>query len=107
PDSANDTGIVGDNVTSQRKPVFIGTTAPGNIVELFVNGQPAVQTTATASSTTSTDAKGAHYNFSIQLPFNLTNGQTSLYVEVVNGAGNTSVASASVGIAIVSTAADY
>ena len=43
---ASDTGIVGDNVTTDRTPMFIGTTAPGNTVELFVNGQPAVQSTA-------------------------------------------------------------
>ncbi len=104
---ASDTGIVGDDVTSERKPVFIGTTAPGNLVELFVNGQPAVQAIATASSTTSTDANGAGYNFSIQLPYSLTNGQTSLYVEVINAAGNISSPSNSVGLAIVSTAADY
>jgi subtilisin-like proprotein convertase family protein len=107
PTAANDTGIVGDHVTSQRQPVFIGTTTAGNIVELFVNGQPAIQATATASSTTSTDANGAHYNFSIQLPYSLTNGQISLYVEVINAAGNTSGASNSTGLAIASTAADY
>ena len=104
---ASDTGIVGDNVTNDRTPVFIGTTAPGNTVELFVNGQPAVQATATASSTTSTDSQNGGYNFSIQLPYALSNGQISLSVEVINPVGNTSAASNSLGLAIASTAADY
>ena len=104
---ASDTGIAGDNVTNDRLPAFIGTTAPGNTVELFVNGQTAAQATTTASSTTSTDANGATYNFSIQLPFALTNGQTSVYVKVINLAGNASVASSTVGISVVSTPADY
>ena len=45
---STDSGIVGDGVTANRKPVFIGSTSPGYTVELFVNGQPAAQSTATA-----------------------------------------------------------
>ena len=47
---ADDTGIVGDNVTTDRTPNFVGTTMAGYTVELFVNGQPAVQNTATADA---------------------------------------------------------
>jgi hypothetical protein len=95
---ADDTGIVGDNVTNHRTPTFIGTTAAGNTVELFVSGQPAIQATTTAS---------ANGSFSIQLPYALSNGQASVYVEVINPVGNISPASNSVGLALVSTAADY
>ena len=95
---ATDTGIVGDNITTDRMPSFVGTTTAGYTVELFVNGQPAVQNTTTA------DSNG---NFSIQLPFNLNNGQTSVYVEVINQAGNTSLPSNSLGLVITSTDVSY
>jgi subtilisin-like proprotein convertase family protein len=169
---ANDTGIVGDDVTADRTPQFIGSTAPGYTVELFVNGQSAPQATATAipgftgtltlGSATITDLSGTTglaigqlitgtgipagttiasinatagtltltaaatatasgealtamyvddqgntYNFAIQLPYSLTNGETSLFVEVVDLAGNTSAASNVVGVSISSIAADY
>ena len=168
----DDTGIRGDDVTTDRTPLFIGTTAPGDTVDLLINGQSTIWSTATAipgftgnltvgsatvtnlSGTTelavgqvvsgtgipagtkiaginatagtltlsnaatataagdsltadNVDANGKPYNFSIQLPFTLTEGQTSLYVEVVNLAGNTSGSSNNVGVAIVSNAADY
>jgi subtilisin-like proprotein convertase family protein len=104
---ADDTGIVGDDVTTDRTPEFIGTTAPGDIVELFVANQAGVQNTAVASATTSTDAKGKSYNFTIQLPYTLNEGQTTLYIEVVDPAGNVSAASNSVGVALTSTVVDY
>ena len=36
---ADDTGIVGDNITADREPQFIGTTQPNATVELFEVGQ--------------------------------------------------------------------
>ena len=102
----DDTGISGDDVTTDRTPYFIGTTTPGYTVELFVNGQAAVENTAIAG-TTQTDANGKPYNFLIQLPFNLNDGETSVYVEVVDQAGNVSNASNSVGVAITSIESDY
>ena len=36
--SADDTGIVGDNVTTDRQPNFVGNTTPGDTVELFIIG---------------------------------------------------------------------
>ena len=35
---ATDTGIVGDNITSDRTPIFIGTTQPGETVNLYEVG---------------------------------------------------------------------
>ena len=92
-DPSDDTGIVGDNITSVREPRFIGTTVPNATVELFQVGSSTIWDTATA------DANG---KFSVQLPFNLTNGQISLYVEVVDLAGNTSAPSNTVTVTIVS-----
>ena len=73
---ADETGVSGSDVTTDRQPYFIGTTTPGYTVELFINGQTAVQSTAVAGST-QMDANGKSYNFLIQLPFNLNNGETS------------------------------
>jgi subtilisin-like proprotein convertase family protein len=95
---SDDTGIVGDDITSVREPEFIGTTVPNATVELFQVGSSTIWDTATA------DANG---NFSVQLPFDLTNGQISLYVEVVDLAGNTSAPSNTLTITIVSVASDY
>ena len=96
--SSDDTGIKGDNITTIREPHFIGTTQPNAIVELFEVGQSTVWATITA------DVNG---NFSVQLPFSLTNGTISLYVEVVDLAGNTSLPSNTLPVTIVSVASDY
>ncbi len=95
---SDDSGIVGDNITDVRKPHFIGTAEPNVAVELFEQGIPTIW------ATTTTDIQG---NFSVQLPFNLTNGQISLYVEVTDLAGNLSNPSNTLTITVVSTVSDY
>jgi len=102
---SDDSGIVGDNITDVRKPHFIGTVEDANhhpepnvSVELFVVGS------GTIWDTVNTDSHG---NFSVQLPFSLTNGQISLYVRVTDLAGNLSNPSSSLTITVVSTVADY
>ena len=55
-------------------------------------------------ATTTADANG---NFSIQLPFVLTNGQISLYVESTDLAGNLSAPSNTLTVTIVSVVSDY
>jgi subtilisin-like proprotein convertase family protein len=92
-----DTGIKGDDITSDRVPDFIGTALPNATVELF-------QTPNTLWDTVTADANG---NFSVELPHQLTNGQLSLYVEVVDLAGNTSSPSNTITVTIVSVASDY
>jgi subtilisin-like proprotein convertase family protein len=105
---ADDTGIVGDNITSDRTPQFLGTAPAGDKVELFQVGNPVLQNTVIASATTSTDANGATYNFSIQLPFVLNNGMITLEVVVVDAfSGNASPASNQAAVTIVSIASDY
>ena len=142
---ASDTGIVGDDITSDRTPNFIGTALPGETVELFESAALPSTTAATQSTTltgtltsgsasvtgiTSTTglfvgenvtgsgipsgttivavnsstsitlsanatASGAQSltatSFSIQLPFALTDGSISLFVEAIDPAGNQSL----------------
>ena len=104
---ANDTGIMGDNVTTDRTPLFIGTAPAGDTVELFVTNQSGVQNTTVASATTSHDANGVSYDFAISLTNLLNVGQTTLFVEVIDPAGNISKVSNYVSVAINSTAVDY
>ena len=54
--------------------------------------------------TTTADSNG---NFSVELPHQLTNGQITLYVEVIDLAGNTSPPSSPLTVTIVSVASDY
>ncbi len=68
--AADDTGIVGDGITSNRRPRLVGTTEPNAIVVLFnaANlGVPLAQAAADGSG-----------NYSIQLPNNLQNGSITL-----------------------------
>ncbi len=95
---ADDTGIKGDSTTAVRNPHFIGTSLPGATIELFQVGSSTIWDTVTA------DSSG---NFSVQLPYNLTTGQISLYVVAVDQAGNTSNPSNNLNLTIVSTASDY
>ena len=102
---SDDSGIVGDNITDVRKPHFIGTVEDANgnpesnvSVELFVAGNSTIWDTETSNS---------QGNFSVQLPFNLTNGQISVYVKVTDLAGNLSNPSNTVTITVVSTVSDY
>jgi subtilisin-like proprotein convertase family protein len=97
-DPNDDTGIKGDNITEVREPHFIGTTAPGATVELFQVGKSTIWKTTTA------DSSG---NFSVQLPFVLTDGQISLYVETTDLAGNLSAPSNTLALTVVSVTSDY
>ncbi|MFI5458491.1 MAG: proprotein convertase P-domain-containing protein [Isosphaerales bacterium] len=93
----NGTGVPSDNITANRTPDFIGTSVPGATIELFEGGST-VYNTATA------DLNG---NFSIQLPFTLTNGTISLYVRATDLAGNLSGPSNTLTVTIVSIVSDY
>ena len=79
---ADDTGIVGDNITTDRTPHFVGTTDPGAIVNLL---QLNPDGTTTTLATTTADGSG---NYSIQLPQNLSNGTITLETVVQDVAGN-------------------
>lgn len=101
---ADDTGIVGDNTTSVREPHFIGVTDPGNIVSLYqynplsgvrING-PLATATANASG-----------QYSIQMPFSLSDGTITLQVGITNVAGNAGPFSTPLTVTIVSVPGDY
>ena len=94
----SDTGIVGDNITSDRTPEFIGTTVAGRDGRVVRGGQ-------------FDDLPDGHRRQRRRLhdpvPFVLTNGTISLYVEAVDQAGNQSTASNTLTVSIVSIASDY
>jgi hypothetical protein len=95
---SSDTGIVGDDITSDRTPDFVGTTEANATVDLFETGSGTVYDTVTANSLG---------GFTVQLPFALTDGTISLYVEATDLAGNLSTPSNTLTVSIVSVAADY
>jgi subtilisin-like proprotein convertase family protein len=101
--SADDTGIVGDNITSARMPHFIGSADPSDKVSIYqvINGirQPQVLNTVTADATTG--------NFSIQLPNALHNGTISVEVGVTDAAGNQGNFSNVVTITVITVEGDY
>jgi subtilisin-like proprotein convertase family protein len=99
---ADDTGIKGDNVTANRRPRFVGTTDPGVTVSLFslVNGQ----LVPTGAFTTSSTVNGS---FQIQLPSNLSDGNTQLVAQATDIAGNTGPISPALAIRIITVAGDY
>ncbi len=108
PSSDTGTLTVGDNITSARMPQFIGTAPAGDTIELIETGSPIVYGTAIASSTTSYDLNNNPYDFSIQLPNVLTDGQITLQVIVIDAiSSNASAPSNSVTVTIVSVASDY
>src|SRR5262249_17709922 len=81
----------------------------GDTIQLFQVGNPVLQNTVIASATTSTDANGANYNFSIQLPFVLNNGTITLEVVVIDAfSGNASaVSNPPATVTIISVTSDY
>ena len=100
--AADDTGIKGDGITANHRPRFVGVTDPGDTVTLFsinAQGQFVRQT-----STTSSTVNGA---FTVQLPFNLTDGNTSLVAQTSDLAGNNGRFSTPLGIRIITVAGDY
>jgi hypothetical protein len=99
---------VGDEITSTRMPRFIGVAPAGDTIELIQTGSSIVYNTTIASATTSYDINNQPYNFSIQLPNVLTDGQITLQVIVVDAiSSNASGPSNPVTVNIVSIASDY
>jgi subtilisin-like proprotein convertase family protein len=99
---ADDTGIKGDGVTANHRPRFTGITDPGDTVTLYslVNGV----VTSTGVTTTSSTVNGS---FTLQLPFNLTDGSTVLYAQTTDIAGNKGQLSAPLNLRIITVAGDY
>ncbi len=99
---ATDTGLKGDGVTASHDPQFIGTTDKGDTVSLFVlvNGT----LIGPEATTTSSTINGA---FTLQLPFNLTDGTTQLVAQTSDIANNKGVLSSPLTVQIVTTTGDY
>jgi hypothetical protein len=101
-----DSGIVGDNITNVHRPVFMGTVGAanaGSIIRVYagLNGAPSGAPLAQATA----DASG---NYSIQLPFFLSDGAIQLVATAVDAAGNPAVSpSKSLSVTIVAVALDY
>ncbi|PSM47179.1 hypothetical protein C7Y66_21110 [Chroococcidiopsis sp. CCALA 051] len=81
-----------DNITNNSTPTIAGTTAPGNLVQLFSNGQLVGQTTATATNTW------------LLATNNLADGIHTLTAIATDVAGNISPTSASLDVVIDTTA---
>jgi subtilisin-like proprotein convertase family protein len=83
---ADDSGIVGDNTTNNRRPRFIGgynvaTEGPRLTVELVDNADPNARPRASQTST-------VNGTYSLQLSSDLTNGWLGLYSRLRDVAGN-------------------
>ena len=99
-DPADDTGVKGDGVTAARTPHFIGTADPNAKIVLYRTGNGPNQNL----SVVTTDAAG---KFSIQLPFNLSNGTITLVVQETDVANNLGQFSSPLTTTVVSVTADY
>jgi hypothetical protein len=99
---ADDTGIKGDGVTSNRIPHFDGTADPLAKIQLYqvVNG---VRIPISIQPTTA-DANG---HFTIQLPSALSNGSITIQVGETDVAGNLGPYSNAVTVSIVTVTGDY
>ena len=97
----DDTGIKGDNVTSNRMPHFIGLADPLSTVTIYrvVNGNRVENLGAVKA-----DASG---NYSIQLPNALTNGTITLQSGETDVAGNQGPYSTPLTVTIVGITGDY
>jgi subtilisin-like proprotein convertase family protein len=109
---ADDSGARGDNTTALRRPRLSGVTEPNASIDLGtvtpdgnggyvkdVNGNIAFTVRATGTA----DRLG---NYSIQLPFDLTNGSIYLQARVRDVAGNTGTASNILKLTITSALGD-
>ena len=97
----DDTGIKGDNVTTNRSPHFVGLADPLSTITIYrlVNGNR-VENLGSVKA----DQTGA---YSIQLPNALTNGTITLQVGETDVAGNQGPYSLPLTVTIVGIAGDY
>ncbi|MDG3008110.1 Ig-like domain-containing protein [Paludisphaera mucosa] len=101
-----DSGIVGDNITNVRKPVFngtVGATNAGSIIRIYQ--APLTNPAGPILAQTTADASG---NFAVQLPLALNNGLIGLTATAVDPAGNVAPGSSpTLAMTIVTTGLDY
>ena len=99
---ADDTGIKGDGVTANHSPSFTGTADPGVTVNLYAQSNG--QLLGPLAPPVVANTNGA---FTFSLPFNLTNGTTTLVAQTVDIANNKSPLGKPLSIRIISVAGDY
>ena len=107
-DIGSTTGLVAGQIVS-------GTGIPSGTTILTVNNSTTITLSANATASgsqslnaTTEDNQGVPYDFSIQLPYALNDGQIELGVIVIDAfSGNTSPLSNAVNLTIVSVASDY
>jgi large repetitive protein len=101
---ADDTGIPGDWVTSNRFPNFMGTADPNAVVQVYwVDTTPPTLLT-TVPATVMADASG---KFSFQLPQSLPNGTITLEAKETDLAGNVGPVSNLAVVTVVTTQGDF
>ena len=105
-DPADDTGIVGDDITSDHAPFFIGTAPEGDSVVLVVNG--VVSSTPVIAGATTDDINGQPYDFAIESANAFFDGTATMQAIVTDAiSGNTSPPSNPATVTFVSIASDY
>ena len=87
---ADDSGVVGDNLTNNNRPRIAGIAAPNSTLQLL-------NTTGTVIATGTTLGDGSYV---VQVPSTLNDGSYTYRVRTVDGAGNQSTSSASLTIQI-------
>jgi subtilisin-like proprotein convertase family protein len=96
-DTASDTGIKGDNITSTRKPTINGTADPAILVTLL-------DASGNTLGTTTSDALG---NFSFSIAQSLTNGTYGYKAFATNGVGTKSPVSQTLTINVITVVGDF
>ena len=97
--AADDTGILGDGMTSSRRPRFVGTTEPNASVVLFNASNLSVPLGQAVADNT-----GA---YSVQLPSDLQNGKITLVARARDVAGNQGPVGTPFNLTITTVAGDY
>lgn len=104
--ASDDTGIQGDGKTTVRRPHLVGTTDPGDVVNILDAAGNVL-----ASTTASTFAQNGHPAgyYSVQLAANLNNGTIPLYAVATDVEGNSTPkpATPSLNLVIYSVADDF
>jgi subtilisin-like proprotein convertase family protein len=102
---ADDTGIPGDWVTSNRFPNFMGTADPNAVVQVYrVDTSTTPATDGPVLATVMANAQG---NFSFQLPQALSNGTITLQANETDLAGNVGPVSNLAVVTVVTTQGDF
>ncbi|WP_406701360.1 Ig-like domain-containing protein (plasmid) [Singulisphaera sp. Ch08] len=97
---ADDTGIVGDGITSNHRPRFVGTTEPGNVVVIYNSANLTVPLGQAQADTTTGQ-------YSIQLPNDLRNGNITIVARARDIAGNQGPIGSPFNLTITTVGGDY